>query len=214
MNNELRDRQMRRVVDHAKEAFASKGYYGTTISHLVNQADISRGTFYLYFDNKSHLFQSLLDTFLQELHDSIRPVALGTGAPPPLNQIQDNLTRVLDLVLREKHLSQILLTQVSTPDRSVERRLDEFYGRVAQMLGRSLDLGIAMKLVRPCDTRLTAYAIIGAVKETVLHLTSSHKPQPPVDVLVKELLQFGAAGILVDFKGQERRSIEEPRPVQ
>jgi len=57
-----------------------------------------------------------------------------------------------------------------------------------------------MNLVRPCDTLLTAYSIIGAVKEVVFQFTSSQKPQPPVEKLVDELLQFGMKGILAESK--------------
>ena len=200
MNSMLRDGRRHRLVTCAKEAFASKGYYATSISHIVQEAGIARGTFYQYFDNKLHLLQSILDSFLQDLNDCIKPILVGPGAPPPFSQIEDNLTRVLDLVRTEKELTQILLHHTGTLDETVENRLTEFYQQVAEMIQRSLNLGIAMNLVRPCDTILTAYAIIGAVKEVVFQFTISQKPQPPVAKLVDELLQFGMKGILAESK--------------
>ena len=187
----------------AKKAFATRGFYGTSISQIVKEAGIARGTFYQYFDNKQHIFQSILDSFLQDLQDCIRPVSLAHGAPPPLVQIQDNLTRVLDLVLREKELTQMLLHQASPLDRAIEKRLTDFYSQVAQMIERSLNLGISMRLVRPCNARLTAYSIIGAVKEVIFQITSAEETRPvgvgdpPVAELVRELLEFGMGGILV-----------------
>ena len=196
MNSQLRLGRQGRLVHSAKIAFASKGYYATSISQIVEQAGIARGTFYQYFDNKLHIFESILDSFLQDLESCVKPVSLNPEATPPLAQIQDNLTRVLDLVLQERDLTQILLHQGGTPDHTVETRLNDFYRQVAEMIERSLNLGIAMRLVRQCDTRLTAYSIIGAVKEVVLQLTSTSKPQPLVEELVQELLRFGMMGIL------------------
>ena len=200
MNNRLRDGRKHRLVTCAKIAFASKGYYATSISHIVQEAGIARGTFYQYFDNKLHLLQSILDSFLQDLSDSIKPILIGPGVPPPLSQIEDNLSRVLDLVRTEKELTQILLHHTGTLDATVETRITEFYQQVAEMIQRSLNLGIAMNLVRPCDTLLTAYSIIGAVKEVVFQFTSSQKPQPTVDNLVEELLHFGMKGILAESR--------------
>lgn len=161
---------------------------------------MARGTFYQYFDNKLHLFQSILDSFLQDLQGCIRPVSLSPDAPPPLDQIRGNLTRVFDMVLRERDLSQILLHHTGTVDSTLEEHINSFYQQVAQMTERSLKLGVAMDLVRSCDTRLTAYSIIGAVKEVVHQLTSSDRPQPPVEELVRELMDFGMGGILANSR--------------
>ena len=199
-------------MQSAKQAFADRGYHETSISLIVREAGIARSTFYQYFDSKLHLFQSILDSFLQDLHDSIRPISLAVGAPAPLIQLQDNLTRVLNLVLGERDLTRILLHHTGALDRTAVVRLEEFYGEAAGMIQRSLNLGIAMNLVRPCDTRLTSYSIIGAVKEVVFQLTSSSEPQPSMEELVRQLLEFAMGGILVHSQtsllGTARRARE------
>ena len=204
----MRDDRIGRLEHSAKKAFAQKGYYATSISEIVQDAGIARGTFYQYFDNKLHIFQSILDSFVQSLRSCIKPVGLGPADPPPLAQIQENLARVLNLVLAERDLTQILLHHSSTPGQALQTRLDDFYVQVGEMVERSLSLGIAMNLVRPCNARLTAYSIIGAVKEVVLQLTASKEPQPPVDVLVKDLLDFGMKGIL---SGSQASLLENAR---
>jgi AcrR family transcriptional regulator len=196
VNTDLRDVRAKRLVDCAKDAFAARGYYSTSISNIVERAGIARGTFYQYFDNKPHIFQSILDSFLHDLRGCIRRIDLGPHADSPLIQIQDNLTRVLELVLRERALSQMLLNHVTTSDRQIDEQVANFYDQIVEMMEHSLELGIAMKLVRPCDTRLTTYSIIGAIKEVVLYLTSSDRSQPRVEDLVQEFLQFGLGGIL------------------
>jgi len=203
MRTQSRDLRRQRLVEHAKAEFAHKGFHETNISEIVRQAGVARSTFYQYFDSKLHLFQSIFDSFLQDLHDAVQPISLAPGASAPLVQIQDNLTRVLDMVLKEKELTQMLLHQASPLDRTVEKRLTDFYSQVAQMIERSIMLGISMRLVRPCNARLTAYSIIGAVKEVIFQITSAEETRPigvgdpPVAELVRELLEFGMGGILV-----------------
>ena len=194
----MRDCQRRRLVECAKKSFANGGYYTTSISEIAKQSGIARSTFYQYFDNKAHLFQSILDSFVQDLQDAMKPISLGPGASVPLVQIKANLTRVLDLVLQERELTQILLHNAGALDRTIEDRLSGFYRQVAEVIEHSLALGMSMKLVRPCNARLTSYAIIGAVKEVVHQLTSTAGPQPRVEDLVRGLLEFATIGILAN----------------
>ena len=158
MSIQDRDLRRQRLVDRAKAEFARKGFHETNISEIVRQAGIARSTFYQYFDSKLHLFQSIFDSFLQDLHDAVQPISLSAGAPAPLVQIQDNLTRVLDLVLSDRDLSHIFLNHTGALDQKVAGRVSEFYAQAAGMIQRSLNLGISMNLVRPCDTRLTSYS--------------------------------------------------------
>ena len=197
MSIQSRDLRRQRLVDSAKAAFAQKGFHQTSISEIVRQAGIARSTFYQYFDSKLHLFQNILDSFLQDLHDSIQPISLAVGAPAPLIQLEDNLTRVLNLVLGERDLTRIFLHHTGAVDQNVAGRLDEFYAQAGGMIQRSLKLGISMHLVRPCDTRLTSFSIIGAVKEVIFQLTSSEEARPSTEVLVRQLLEFAMDGILV-----------------
>ena len=96
----------------------------------------------------------------------------------PLLRFRGNLTRVLDLVLRERALTRMLLEHTGTLDRTAGNRVNDFYSRVADMIERSLSLGITMKLVWPSNARLTAYSIIGAVKEVVLQITQPGSDSP------------------------------------
>ena len=183
-------------MECAKKSFADSGYYTTSISEIAQQAGIARSTFYQYFDNKAHLFQSILDSFLQDLQNAIRPVTIAPGASVPLVQIKANLTRVLDLLLQERELTQILLHDAGPLDRAVEDRSSGFYGQVAEMIEHSLTLGMSMNLVRPGNAWLMSYAIIGALKEVVHQLTSTAGSQPKVEELVRGLLEFATIGIL------------------
>ncbi|HLF04276.1 MAG TPA: TetR/AcrR family transcriptional regulator [Dehalococcoidia bacterium] len=200
------------LLSTAKELFARQGYPATTVSQLVQQAGIARGTFYLYFDNKLHLFQHILDSFLEDLEACVKPIILGPGVPPPLVQVEHNLRRVLDLALRERELTQILMQHTSATDSTIGKRLNDFYRRVAGMMEHSLELGISMKLVRPCNTHLVAYAVLGGVKEVIFQITSSEGFQLAPEALVQELLNFSTAGVYLPGTGSPYGSrLPEPK---
>jgi len=189
------ERQARRaqVLRHAKRIFARKGYHQTNIADIIAQARIARGTFYLYFQNKRDLFQELLDQVLRELTTRIQRIRLDPLEPSPADQLRNNLRRVVGFVLTERELTDILLNHSMGFDSELDTRVREFYDRIAQQIQRSLDLGVQMALVRPCDTRSMSYCILGAIKELVGQLSQ----QPPRDIesVVEELLNFGLRGV-------------------
>ena len=71
------------VLRHAKEVFSEKGYHQAKISDIIQRAGIARGTFYLYFENKRDVFESILDHLLARLEQIIHPIGLQQGDPPP-----------------------------------------------------------------------------------------------------------------------------------
>jgi len=189
------ERQARRaqVLRHAKRIFARKGYHQTNIADIISQARIARGTFYLYFQNKKDLFQELLDQVLRELSTRIQRIRLGADQPNPADQLRNNLRRVLEFVLAERELTDILLNHSMGFDHELDERIADFYRRVTDAIQRSLDLGVQMGFVRPCDTRSVARCILGGIKELVGQL--AHEEQHDIDALAEEVLNFGLRGV-------------------
>jgi AcrR family transcriptional regulator len=189
------ERQARRqqVLQHAKRIFARKGYHRTNISDIITRARIARGTFYLYFENKKDLFAELLEQVLSELRLRIQRLRIGPGEPEPVEQLRNNLRRVLNFLVTEWELTDILLNHSTGFDPELDSRIREFYERVVDQIQRSLDLGIEMNLVRDCDTRAVAYCILGGIKEVVGHASRHRRKE--IGQLAEEILDFGLRGV-------------------
>lgn len=195
VENEAKAGRRRHILYTAKRVFSEKGFHNASVSDIVDQAGIARGTFYLYFTNKRDIFDNLLDNLLVELDKRIKPVDLSEGSPKPLDQIKDNMRRVLELVVKEPELFQILLHHSAGLDQRSARAVRTFYDHVLRLIERSLDHGIRMGLVRPCRTRIVASCVLGTLKEVANWLTSQEDESPPIDSLVEEVLGYGLGGI-------------------
>jgi len=189
------ERQARRaqVLRHAKRIFARKGYHRTNVAEIIARAGIARGTFYLYFQNKKDLFEELLEQVVGELTTRIQRLRVGPEYPDPVQQLRDNLGRVLDYVLAERELTDILLNHSTGFDRELDEKIQDFYDRIAALIQRSLDLGIQMNLVRKSNTRATSYAILGGIKEVIGMLSRSRATD--TSEFVEEILDFGLRGV-------------------
>ena len=68
---ERKDLKKKNIICTAIKVFSIKGYHGTTVKDVVEEADISVGTFYFYFKNKEDLFNTLYDDVSEEFFTAL-----------------------------------------------------------------------------------------------------------------------------------------------
>ena len=73
----LPDAKRQGIVDCAIAEFAANDYDSASISNIVKQAKIAKGSFYQYFEDKKDLYLYLVDLATQQ-----RIALLKTSCPP------------------------------------------------------------------------------------------------------------------------------------
>jgi len=184
------------VLGCAERVFGQRGYHAATVSDIIEEAGVARGTFYLYFKSKRAVFDELLDRFVSLLTAQITRVELTDDAGPPVDQVLGNVERILGLLFERRDMTRILLREAVGLDSEFDRKLDEFYGRVIGIIEGSLTLGQEMGLVRRCDVRVAALSILGTVKEVASQALVSPDSLPQEQALAREILETVLGGIL------------------
>jgi len=93
------------LLDAAREVFARKGLDLATIEDITELADVGKGTFYYYFQDKNEIVLELLDSVMRDLSERIDERCRDVETLEPLldNLIAAHLeffsTRPADLVL-------------------------------------------------------------------------------------------------------------------
>jgi len=192
-----RDQRRRQILRVARDVFAELGYHRASINEIIKRADIARGTFYLYFESKQTVFDSILDQAMRELRARISHIEIDDpSAASPQVQLRENLVRIVEYVLGDRALAVILLSPGQVPDAEAAARVTAFFDEVRALIALSLDHGIVMKLVRPCDTRLVAASLLGAVRGAIEHTLAAPRP-PSTEALVDELLMFALRSVIL-----------------
>lgn len=183
------------LLECAKAVFAEQGYHAASIADIIAAAGVARGTFYAYFESKRQIFDEILDELLEDIDRQVIAIELAPPAPPPLEQLRANLQRALSLILEDRHLVRILLFQAVGLDHECQDKLERFYQGILERIESALRTGMAMGLVRACDPRLTAAAILGAIQGIVVQ--AARQPADyDLDRLVDQILTFGLHGVL------------------
>lgn len=193
----LREERRAQVLATARRLFAERGYHATSIADIIEACGIARGTFYLYFPSKRLIFDELLDLFFATVQAAVRRIDVSPGAPPPLQQMEENVRRLLDVLAAERETARILLRGSVGIDEEFDKKLGDFYGRVHALITRALRLGIELGLVRPLDPAVAAWCVLGSIKEAVdrVLLAADVPSAASIEALGRELMSFNLHGL-------------------
>jgi AcrR family transcriptional regulator len=190
-----RGRRRDAILRAASTLFSRQGYHSTSVADVIAAAGISRGTFYLYFDNKDSLFLELIEQFIQRIMDVVEVV--DPSLPNPTDRIYDNVRRVVDVVFDNRDLTVLVLREDVGLNPEVDEKLKRFYGFVRAMVEGALENGARVGLTREVNEPIVATALIGAIKEVFMHhLVVAPDTAPARESVAESLLDFGLRGLL------------------
>jgi len=186
----------RQILAAAKSVFADSGYHGASIHAIIERAQIARGTFYLYFESKAAVFDSILDQAMKDLRGRLHRIETDDpNAPAPQVALRDQVVSVFEYIVGDRPLAMLLLSAGHTPDAEAAERLDQFFADVRDLLGRALMTGMEIGLVRSCDSKLVAAGMLGLIRGVIEQVITDPDP-PKVDTVVAEMLMVALRGVL------------------
>ena len=98
-----------RLLNKDYELFTTKGFTNTSISDIVENADVAKGTFYLYFNDKYDLKDKLVEYKTQELFLA----ANASLEKDNIKGLEDQLIFIIDFIVEKLKNDKGLLRLIS-----------------------------------------------------------------------------------------------------
>lgn len=123
-----------RIAKAAWELFHSQGYQETTISDIIAAAEISRGTFYHYFNSKDELLSTLSDLFDDFYRERVAHLQPDLSSCDKLIQLSCSCHSYIARTIPLELLAQLYSSQVITSgDKNLLDR-NRFYYQAVQRI--------------------------------------------------------------------------------
>lgn len=107
--DEKKKKKRKALLDAAYELFISKGVYETSISDIVQKAEMAKGTFYLYFKDKYEIRTELITRKAGELFSVVR-----TRLPhDETASLEDTVIQLVGIIMEELDADRSLLEFIS-----------------------------------------------------------------------------------------------------
>jgi AcrR family transcriptional regulator len=153
------ERRTEEILDAAFRVFSIKGYHNSTVDDIAQEAGISKGTCYQYFEGKEDIFIATMEGSLETLLAEADAAAV---------EAKDALMRLgikgLTFISKYRDVQFMFMGVVSEAlggNKRLKQKAAEAYAQVAEYLARDIEMGIEEGVFRPVDPMTVAYGLIG-----------------------------------------------------
>lgn len=131
MARTILDKETRRqqLLDAAIKVFARKGYLETSIDDIIHEADVARGTFYLYFPGKKEIFLAIIDHYFELVSELVdRLMAEEWPARLDRARFREHVLTWLRFFVQHRDLAKVIYREATSIDPQFEAR----WGRLSE----------------------------------------------------------------------------------
>jgi AcrR family transcriptional regulator len=157
------DLRRREILAAASRLFRAKGLHGAGMREIAAELGMTAGSLYYYFPSKQALLAYCQEATLDALLEATEATGTGGGVAAELRR----LVEAHVVTLNETYPGSLahLETDELAPAarRALRAKRKEYERRVAARI----EAGIGAGELRPCDPRLAALALLGAMNWTV-----------------------------------------------
>jgi AcrR family transcriptional regulator len=185
------------IMEIALRLFSQKGYHATSIDDIIGEAGIVKGTFYLHFESKHNLLESIIDNNLRMLFESIK--LLDISMPKPVSEVKDFYIQVSRGLMQNEDLRlfvKVFLRDAFGLDQKLLDKINIFFHQlvviISDYIAKAQADGRVVKYINPL---VISYSIIGSVKEVLFHWAVLDE-KLDIDATITTLLDVYFGGML------------------
>jgi AcrR family transcriptional regulator len=158
------------LMDAAEVLFLRKGFAATSVSEIVEEADVAKGTFYLYFKTKDDVLAALRTRFIDIFCEQI-DAALTAGRTDWPDRIDEWVKACVNAYLDHVALHDLVFHQHTPANRQMKAD-----NPVIVRLAAMLEEGARSNAWAIDNSRLTAVMLFDALHGAVDDSLASKKP--------------------------------------
>lgn len=189
------DYRRRTILDAARTVFSRHGFAGTTVDLIAREADVAKGTLYLYYPSKSAIYAATVVAALEDLtRDTVAALEPGRPSRDVLRAFFETRWRFFE---RNAEFFRIYKTEEEALGRAgavVRRAATRLHERQIKALERVLEAGMRAGDLRRINARASARVIFDLSYGVIVRRLRGFGPAAAPDVEeVLELLWKGLA---------------------
>jgi AcrR family transcriptional regulator len=180
-------RRRRQLLDVAQEAFAGRGFHGTSMDDIADAAGVTKPVLYQHFPSKRDLYLELLEDVGHQLLDAI--TAATSRASTPRRQVEAGFAAYFGFVADNVSAFRLLFGSGARRD----EEFDAAVTRVTDAIGDAI-AGLIEADIDAEHQRLLAAGIVGLAESACRHWLRNDLDLTP-DLLARRTADLVYAGL-------------------
>jgi AcrR family transcriptional regulator len=190
--DDTKKEQIRRA---ALAVFARRGFHGTTVEDIAQEAGIAKGTIYLYYTSKQEILIAIFRRYIDAMLDFVD--GLLDSALSVSEILAEFVKRQIDMIREEPDLMRVLSRRSLLALSDGDERMLEFQRYLLDRIATLLERGKKLGEMRALDVRIAACAMLALQETLPLYLTvyADSLPKDALPRVTQQLAQFMWASI-------------------
>lgn len=158
-----------RILAAAREAFASRGYDGSSTAAIARAAGVTQPLVHYHFATKDELWRAIvleafgeLDAFGDEMVSTRAAASRGGNQADAVAQLEASMRAFVRLMAAHPDIGRILIVDGARSSERLEWLIEEALGWRLRELETALQAAVDAGLLKPLPTGLAALAFIAA----------------------------------------------------
>jgi len=132
------------ILEAAFAEFSRNGYATTTLERIAERAGVTKGTIYVYFENKEHLFISMVQEFTKAAHETVQEM-YETHEGSTVELLRAQFSFIYQHIVedrRRREVVRMLIAEASRFPKLADRYYDEILRPCLEMLKQAIQRGV------------------------------------------------------------------------
>lgn len=187
-----------KVLTAARSVFEREGYRAATVSQILTEAGIARGTFYRYFSNKREVFFEIISDLFNTLYDASRET-FGGETLPRESQARESVELAYRLFLENRGVIVTYFREAFRADPGFYALWENFEKRMIALFSSALARGMNCGAYREVDRGLISRAMFQLFMQVPYwDILLGGFAEIDVVAMADEIVSFVVRGIAVD----------------
>ena len=174
------------LTDAALQLFLERGIEAVTIEDITDGADVAKGSFYRYFDDKTALVENLFQPLLQAVQDSFDDSLRAIGAARTKEEVATSYdvlaTGLVGIILNLSDVTLLYLQENRGPARGARAPVI----KLAEVLSaKAIEHTRAVRehgLLKPFAAEISTLTVIGAAERLLYAALSGQLKSEPLEI--------------------------------
>jgi AcrR family transcriptional regulator len=132
------------ILEAAFAEFSRNGYATTTLDRIAERAGVTKGTIYVYFESKEHLFISMVQEFTKAAHETVQEM-YETHEGSTADLLRAQFSFIYQHIVEDKRRREVvrmLIAEASRFPELADRYYDEILRPCLDMLKQAIQRGV------------------------------------------------------------------------
>lgn len=192
-----KEHKRQKILQSSRRIFAEKGYHNTSISDIIRDTELARGTFYLYYKDKEDIFDSILSELTKAISTQIftldmAPAGNSDSFYQSLRQMAKNLFKVLG---EHRELVQVIITTPFGADTEFDKKVEGFFDILTNVARLMIKRGIQAGYVVDHNLDLFSYMLVGTLREIVFQWIVKDRFSQTLEAEADQIIEIFMKGV-------------------